>query len=563
MSRKNSQKIVRQYVGEIPLVQHIAKKLGIKDILSHYIPSHGNEKVSSVDSLMFLIHNITCGRQPLYQLEEWVTRMNPRMFGYAAFEDGVFNDDRFARALDKLYSADRATLMTTLVVNTVKTIHLKLDQVHNDSTTVKAYGKISGKTRTGLELKKGHSKDHRPDLKQLVYCLTVSADGFVPIHYKTYSGNTTDDTTHIETWNILNRLIGRADFIYVADCKVCTDRQLSYIVSNQGKVITVIPETWGEVKHFKTDLRTKTKKKKMILRRRLADDDQGEKTYDIYSCFEGTYKTNKRAYPIYWIHSSQKKTLDFQRRQILLEHAETALEELRLKVNKRNLKSKEAIVQRAEKSLDKYKVKRFYHITVTEREIRYKVQSRKGRPGPHTKYTIRGETKYFLSWSQDKKALRQEKNIDGIFPLLCTDKKIDVKSALAAYKYQPKLEKRFTQFKSIHNAAPLLFKNIERVEATMFLYFVALIIQAVIEREVRLNMKKNEIDKLPLYPEHRLSYHPTTAKIFDRFCDISTYLLVDGKKVIREYADSLTQIHLTILKLLNISECQYWPFLLQ
>jgi len=33
-------------------------------------------------------------------------------------------------------------------------------------------------------------------------------------------------------------------------------------------------------------------------------------------------------------------------------------------------------------------------------------------------------------------------------------------------------------------------------------------------------MKKNEIDKLPLYPEPRLSYHPTTAKIFDRFCDV-------------------------------------------
>ena len=93
----------------------------------------------------------------------------------------------------------------------------------------------------------------------------------------------------------------------------------------------------------------------------------------------------------------------------------------------------------------------------------------------------------------------------------------------------------------------------------MFLFFIALMIQAVIEREVRMNMKKNEVDKLLLYPEHRLSYHPTTAKIFDRFCDVSTYLLHDGKKVIREFADSLNQIQLTILKLLNMSEYQYWP----
>jgi len=184
MSSKISQKIIRQYVGEIPILRHIAQRLGIKDILSHYIPLHSNEKVSSLDSLMFLVYNITCGRQPLYELEQWVTKLDPRMFGYTSFEKDVFNDDRFGRALDKLYYADRASLMTAIVVNTVKTINLKLDQLHNDSTTVKAYGKISGKTNTGLELKRGISKEHRPDLKQLVYCLTVSADGFVPIHYK-------------------------------------------------------------------------------------------------------------------------------------------------------------------------------------------------------------------------------------------------------------------------------------------------------------------------------------------------------------------------------------------
>ena len=361
MSSKKSEKIIRHYVGEIPILQNIANRLGIKEILSRYIPCYGNEKVSVTDSLMLLVYNITCGRQPLYELEEWVSKMHPDMFGYTSFEKGIFNDDRFGRVLDKLYHADRASLMTEIVMNTVKTINLKLDQLHNDSTTVKAYGKISGKTNNGLELKRGNSKDHRPDLKQLVYCLTVSADGFVPIHYKTYSGNITDDTTHIETWNTLNEITGRADFIYVADCKVCTDKQLSYIVSHYGKVITVIPETWSEVQQFKNKLRKKPEKKRVIMRRRL--DDNGTK-YDTFSCFEGIYKTQRRVYTIYWIHSSQKKAQDFQRRQILLQKAEKALEELSFKLNKRNLKSKDAIVQRIEKILDKYKAKRFYQTRV-------------------------------------------------------------------------------------------------------------------------------------------------------------------------------------------------------
>ena len=41
----------------------------------------------------------------------------------------------------------------------------------------------------------GHSKDHRPDLKQLVFILTVSADHAVPVIYRLASGNTSDDPT--------------------------------------------------------------------------------------------------------------------------------------------------------------------------------------------------------------------------------------------------------------------------------------------------------------------------------------------------------------------------------
>jgi transposase len=556
MSSTNLKKITRQYVGEIPILQNIAHQMGIREIFSNQIISHGNEKVHSVDSLMLLIYNIACGRQPLYELEQWVNKMDPRMFKYDHFGDGKFNDDRFGRALDKLYRADRASLMTEIVIKTINAFNIKLDQLHNDSTSVKAYGKIPGKTKSGLELKQGNSKDHRPDLKQLVYCLTVSADGFVPIHFKTYSGNRTDDTTHIETWEALRKLAGRDDFIYIADCKVCTDKQLSHIVSNNGKVITIMPETWSEVKQFCDQLRKQSKQKKIILRRKNAHNNN---KYDVFSCFDGNYQTNKRGYTIYWMHSNEKEQQDFKRRQYMLEKVEKSFEELIPKLNKRNLKNKKNIAQRVEQILEKYKMNNFFETEIKKKQIKYKVQSGKGRPGPNTKYKTVVEKKYSFSWVRNKKALKMEKNIDGIFPLLCTDPNIGCKDAFKAYKYQPRLEKRFSQFKSVHHAAPLLFKNIQRVEAMMFLFFIALMIQALIERKVRKNMVENEIDKLPIYPEHRVAYHPTTAKIFDRFCEISTYLLKVNDTVTERLKDSLDEIHLTILDLLQINENQYWP----
>jgi hypothetical protein len=42
-----------------------------------------------------------------------------------------------------------------------------------------------------------------------------------------------------------------------------------------------------------------------------------------------------------------------------------------------------------------------------------------------------------------------------------------------------------------------------RIEALFTLYFLALLVQALIERELRLAMARQKIEELPLYPEQR------------------------------------------------------------
>ncbi|MCP4372408.1 MAG: DUF4277 domain-containing protein [Deltaproteobacteria bacterium] len=240
-----SRTIKRLQVGGLPLIHAIAERMRLKDILYKYIPAHGNEEIPAVETLMLLVYNLIVGKDPLYELQEWVESIDFRCIDIGNYVEVEFNDDRFGRVLNKLYMTDRASLMTEIVVSFVKEFEIALERVSNDSTSIKAFGKYPGRTRTGLELKKGISKDHRPDLKQLVFSLSIAGDGAVPIHYKCYSGNVTDDTTHIETWNSLLKITGRPDFLYVADSKLCTDGQLSYIVDNGGRVVTIIPETWN------------------------------------------------------------------------------------------------------------------------------------------------------------------------------------------------------------------------------------------------------------------------------------------------------------------------------
>ena len=68
-----------------------------------------------------------------------------------------------------------------------------------------------------------------------------------------------------------------------------------------------------------------------------------------------------------------------------------------------------------------------------------------------------------------------------------------------------------------------------------------------------------KIDNLAIYPEHRLAYHPTTAVIFDRFEQLSTYTILEDGAPQSSLRDNLNDIHQEVLRMLAISEADYWP----
>ena len=555
MQQYHSSKLIRRYIGEMPLLKTAATRLEFRDLLARYLPLHSNEKIATVDTLMLMVYNIACGRQPMYELEHWATRLGPRVIPGNGAGHRLLNDDRCGRALDKLYLCDMASLTTETGLQTVRIERINLDRMHNDSTSVKAYGRIPGITRTGFFLAKGHSKDHRPDLKQLIYSLTISADGAVPVHYKAYPGNRTDDTTHIQTWTTLCAIAGRSDFLYVADCKVCTDPQLHHIVAHGGRVVTIMPETWKESVLFKNQLRRHAKAKRPILRQQV---ESHETIIETFSSFTGRQYTKKRGYRLYWIHSTEKCARDRQARENALRKLEQQLAEFNGKLNRHKLKKRSQISIRLQNILAANEASRFIQVSIAQTTSVHRVQKRRGRPGPQTAFSVRTRRLFILHWNRDVVALQRELRVDGIFPLLSTDEIISAKEALQAYKYQPRLEKRFSQYKDVLLAAPLLFKKIERVEAITYLYFLALILQAVIERNVRQRMKEKEIAALPIYPEQRLAHHPTTAKIVAFFKDISAYTIIRKGRPKDAYRDDMTPLHKRVLSLLGIKQKDYW-----
>ena len=248
---KSSLTLESRGIGGLPLVNHVLDRLNADTLPARALPSGG--RLAWSKALGVLLRTIILNdRQPIYSHVEWARRQESELLRLQAEEVELLNDDRMGRALDRLFAADRAALLTEFVLATVKQFKLDLDRFHNDSTTLTLTGEYrtaDGRDVMGrptLIATYGHNKDHRPDLKRLLFELTVSADGAVPVHYRAWNGNTSDSTTHIETWNTLRKIAGRADFLYVADCKLCSKKSLAHIAVNGGRFITVLPRNRRE-----------------------------------------------------------------------------------------------------------------------------------------------------------------------------------------------------------------------------------------------------------------------------------------------------------------------------
>jgi hypothetical protein len=235
-------------LGALPVIGQFLGRIDLAGTLARHLPAgDARTTLSAATAIGVLVCNLCVAREPLYGLAGWAAGFEPALLGLVEGEAGLLNDDRVGRALDQLFDADRSSLLCELVLRAVREFGIDCSQLHNDSTSLVLHGDYDaadGHQRGGkptVLAARGHSKDHRPDLKQLVLILTVTADGAVPLTHRLAAGNMNDDRTHIETWDELRTLTGRAGFLYVADSKLCTREQMSHIDCEGGRFVTVLP----------------------------------------------------------------------------------------------------------------------------------------------------------------------------------------------------------------------------------------------------------------------------------------------------------------------------------
>ncbi len=106
--------------------------------------------------------------------------------------------------------------------------------------------------------------------------------------------------------------------------------------------------------------------------------------------------------------------------------------------------------------------------------------------------------------------------------------------------------------KSILEVAPVFLKKEKRIEAMLFLFFVALMVVSLIERQIRQNMIKETIEKLPILPQGMNSKKPTWNNIRYFFREVHLSQILKNDVQIQINVKGISDLHKEILRLLAV-----------
>jgi transposase len=228
--------LVAALVDELCLVEVTDKLLG-KHKLHHISPGQVL-KAMILNGLGFV-------SAPLYLFSEFFEgKLVEHLLGPGIKAEHL-NDDRLGRVLDALFEYGTTTFFLQVAMQAVEVFSVSLEQRHLDSTSFALdgeYAQMGEEEPQAIEICRGYSRDHRPELKQFLVNLICSADGGIPLWFKVGSGNETDSQTFAGLMCAFARQ-WQAPGLFVVDAAFYSEPNLQQVGSLQW--LSRVPQTLG------------------------------------------------------------------------------------------------------------------------------------------------------------------------------------------------------------------------------------------------------------------------------------------------------------------------------
>ena len=237
----------RQF-GDVYLALALWRGVGLEEFC-HQVLSSGKEQVGWEKVAAVLVAARLCEpSSELHIAEDWYRRT--ALGDLLQLDDLQINKDRLYRGLDELLE-HKAALEAHLSKRYGELFSAENEVLLYDVTSTYFEGQANGNELA----KRGYSRDHRPDCKQVCIALVVSFDGF-PLGYEVFAGNTHDSTTLQQIVETMEQRHGAVGRVWIADRGMASAKNLAWLRATGRRYIIGAPKS--ELKHCQAALAEST-----------------------------------------------------------------------------------------------------------------------------------------------------------------------------------------------------------------------------------------------------------------------------------------------------------------
>ena len=481
-----------------------------------------------------LLVNILTDRKALYKVQQFYDEYDVQSLVGPNVTSDALNDDALGRALDVIHETGIDGVLSMASFSALDLASVPLDHLHGDTTSMSFYGHYrryrgapDEEEGSRLEITRGYSKDHRPDLKQVIFGM-VTAHG-IPLLASPENGNLDDKTWNAKTIAKLAESLPKqklSQILYIADSAAVTSKNLPLFDEHGVRFISRLPNTFAmcdKVKHSALE------------RNRWEDvgrlaERQDAATYRIQSFHREMDGLRYRFIAV------QSSALDERKRKRLEKLIETEFGQFTKAAADESERTYSCLddAERAATELSK-SLKGYHTIEVqTQEEVEVLKRPSRGRPRKDDAVPTRKVFRNRVTIHEPSPAaLEEARRVASMFVLITNvldEQAMSNLEVLQAYKEQIEVEYRFRFLKSPYFVGPVYLQNPDRVEAFSSLMLMAVILYATFEYMIRTQMDK-ESEPLIL-PGKRKSIRPTGTSMLEMFDGLAMVLLhLDGNTI--------------------------------
>jgi transposase len=239
-----------QILDHLGLVAGMFEELGIGDVIDKATQQNPERQIVTAGNAVkaMVLNGLGFVNQRLYLVPQFFQNKPTSRLIAPAIAPAHLNDDTLGRALDTLYNYGVTALYSLIAATAAQRLGLSPTFAHLDSTSFHVDGRYKSDEEPNeqvIHITQGYSRDHRPDLNQVMLDLIVEHQAGLPIWMQPLSGNSSDvtDFGQIVQEHISNLSTTYGTTYLVADSALYSDDNLQKLGETHIQWITRVPAT--------------------------------------------------------------------------------------------------------------------------------------------------------------------------------------------------------------------------------------------------------------------------------------------------------------------------------